>query len=164
MRKNEDAQTHIDELLKMVQSPHKSSLERSIELLAMLGIKTSETLELRLSSTKSCDLSDLAQRAVNAFLLALHIHPNVLAVHSTVASLFVADEKVFTPTLPQEAMKQFHAALFGADYTPTPVRIVPDNSLDTRTVAVRFSIDPESEEFHEAVVSIIKDLLFQDGA
>ncbi len=161
--RNEEVQAHLNALLKTVQSPNKSPLERSIEMLATLGVKAHETLELRLSSPQDCNLSDLAQRGVNAFLTSFHLHPNVLSVHSTVASLFVASELVFTPTIPQEAAKQFYAALFGANFTPQPVRIVPDNSLDTRTVAVRFSLDTKSEEVQEAALSLIKKLIFEDG-
>lgn len=164
MRKNneEEAQTHINELLKLVQSSGKSPLERSLEVLAMLGVSPRETLELRLSSPQDCNLSNLAQRAVNAFFMAFHLHPNVLVAHSTVASLFIASEQVFTPTLPHEAAKPLHDVLFGTNFIPQPVRIVPDNNLDTRTIAVRFELDTESEEVQDAAVSLIKKLLFED--
>lgn len=159
----EDMQPHIDALLQAVTPTQKSPLERAIEIMLVHNLKPNETLELRLSSTRDCNLSSLAQRTINLFFQTLQIYPTELAAHSTVASLFVASEIVFKAETPHNSLQMLHKALFGPDFTPPPVRIVADNSLDTRTVAVRFAINTESEEFQHVMESLLKKMLLGES-
>lgn len=156
-------QPHIDALLQAVPQQHKSPLERAVEIMLMHSIKPNEIIELRLSSPEDCNLKSLAQRALNLFFLTFQIYPTELVAHSTVAALFVASEFVFKATVQQPSLQMLHKALFGPDFTPPPVRIVPDDSLDTRTVAVRFSIDTESEEFLQIMTSFLRKMFFGES-
>lgn len=156
-------QPHIDALLQAVPQQHKSPLERAIEVMLVHHIKPDETIELRLSGSKDCNLHSLAQRALNLFLLSFQIYPTELVAHSTVASLFVASESIFKATVEQPPLQLLHNAMFGPDFIPPPVRIVANDNLDTRTVSVRFSIDTNSEEFQCVMRSFLHKMLLGEN-
>jgi len=128
---------------EMIKQRQKLTWKQSaIEHLMRLGLTPGELLELRLSRKEQTNIFKLAQTAANAFFSAFNLYPNALAVHSTIAHLFEASE--FTVTAKYTGDTDTMLALCGSGLEMRPLQIVIDESLDTKTVAVRFELDIET--------------------
>ena len=130
--------------------------EAVVERLLMLHIPPGDHIEFRLSSEKDSDLFGLAQRAADSFFTVFALYPTAIALHPAVASLFEASE--FVIKAEHQLGTECREALLRG-FTPAPIHVECDASVDTRTVAVRFAIN--AEEYSEAIGKVLLRALSQ---
>lgn len=151
----EKANGQIDEVIDMLRQERRTPMEEALQALAFLGLSPFEPVELRVVSDKLCD-PRFVQRIARAMLLATRLYPTSIAVHSTVAKLFEASEVVVRIDLKDNAFRDILEAIYSKEFLEKPIHIEADDSLDTKTVALRFRMDTEdNEEFNNAMVAMI---------
>jgi hypothetical protein len=154
-----EANQRLDEVIDMLRQNKRTVMEETLQALAASGLSPYESVELRVSSDKLCD-PHFVQRAARAMLISLHLYPTSIAVHSTVAKLFEASEVVIRVDLKGNAFRDILEAIYGREFLEKPIHIEIDDSLDTKTVAVRFKMDTENnKEFDDTRVAMLMKMV-----
>lgn len=154
-----EANQRIDEVIDMVRQDKRTPMEATLQGLAANGLSPFEPVELRVSGENLCD-PHFAQRVATAMLTALRVYPTSIAVHSAVAKLFEASEVMIKVDLKNSGFRDILEAIYGKKFLEQPICIEVDDSLDTKTVAVRFKMNTENnKEFDDAMVSMLMKMV-----
>lgn len=153
----------VKKLIDEIQVPRQSWRENIVVRMIRMRLEPGDRLELRVSNSTNGDVFSLIQRGANAFFTTFSMYPTSVAVHSTVAHLLEASEFSLKAT---HHLTQFssgvdlQAEMLGYDFEIRPLHIEIDDSLDVRTVAVRFSIDMEEygDVFKKVLIESLREM------
>lgn len=151
------ASQRMNEVIEMIRQDKSTPMEATLQALASNGLSPFEPVELRVSSTKLCDLLH-AQRVATAMLMTMRLYPTSVALHSAVAKLFEASEVVIKVDLKTSPCRDILEIIYGKEFLAQPIRVEVDDSLDTKTAAARFKMNTESEEFDATVLTMLKKM------
>src|SRR5579859_1574029 len=156
-KKSKELTEQLDSVVAQIAG--KLWREMVVTRMATIGMQMGDSLELHITS-ETIDL-ELPQRAVNVFFTTFFLYPSSIAVHSTIAALLEASETILKANCRFIDSGTISARLLGEDFTALPIRIEIDDSLDTKTVAVRFKIN--LDEYEGAAKSIIMRYFEEDN-